>query len=137
MKNMKGFRTAVALVLVFVMVFGNALAGPWYIENGDITVNAVMNGEKQTQTVAQGETSREEDNPTISSQDPNTASAHMVTINAGAGATANVTFDGLNIDVSGMKYTSAVKTTGDGNVNIELEGDSTIKSGNYAAGLHV
>ncbi|MCR5566751.1 MAG: hypothetical protein K6F61_07845 [Clostridiales bacterium] len=135
MKNMKGFRTAVALVLVFVMVFGNTLAEPWYIENGDITVNAVMNGEKQTQTVAQGETSREEDNPTISSQDPNTASAHTVTINAGAGATANVTLENLNIDVSGTNYAAAVKTTGDGDVNIELEGDSTIKSGNYAAGL--
>lgn len=110
MKNRNGFRTAVALLLAVVMTFGNALADPWYIENGSITVNAVMNGETQTQTVEQGETSREDNDPTISSQNPDTASSNIVTINAGAGATAQVTFDDLNIDVSGTSGAAAVKT---------------------------
>ena len=40
MKNMRGFRTAVALLLVFAMVFGSALAGKYDVSEGSVYVHA-------------------------------------------------------------------------------------------------
>ncbi len=48
--------------------------------------------------------------------------------------TANVTLKDVNIDVSGNK-TAAVSTSGESNVTIEPEGESTIKSGHHHADL--
>ncbi len=48
--------------------------------------------------------------------------------------TANVTLKDVNIDVSDNK-TAAVFTSGESNVTIELEGESTIKSGHHHADL--
>ena len=59
---------------------------------------------------------------------------NTLTINAEKDQTASVTLSGVNIDVSG-KGKAAVSTTGEGNVSIELDGDSTLKSGEKHAGL--
>ena len=67
-----------------------------------------------------------------------------VTIDVADGAKANVTLDGVNIDVSGTggdiisdQYTgeAAVKITGNGDVTLELDGESTVQSGYYRAGV--
>ncbi|MBP5623524.1 MAG: hypothetical protein J6X36_01490 [Lachnospiraceae bacterium] len=58
-----------------------------------------------------------------------------VVINSGAGAKAVVVFDGLNIDKSDRDYNAAVTTSGDGDVTIELDGNSSVKSGYERAGI--
>ena len=108
------------------------LAGDYYIEDGNITVHAQETG----QTIAQGSGSPQEDNePVISNRNPDTPSSNTVTISAEAGQTANVTLDDVNIDASGEENTAAVKTEGEGNVNIEIDGDNTVKSGINSAGI--
>ena len=59
---------------------------------------------------------------------------NTVTINAEKDQTANVTLSGVNIDVRD-KGKAAVSTTGEGNVSIELNGGSTLRSGYEHAGL--
>ena len=126
MKGSKIVSTLLALLL-FAGVPAAALAAEWDIGNGDITVNAGSGG----QTVTQGGGAAVEDNDPIitgSSQE------NTVTINAEKDQTANVTLSDVYIDVSG-KSEAAVTTTGDGNVSIELDGESTLKGGYKHAGL--
>ena len=129
MKRMKGFRAVTALVLAFVMLLGNALAKTYDISVGGIIIHVTVDD----QLVKQG-TDKE-----VSDREPviitGKTTGNTVTINADQGTAAEVTFKDLDIDVSGKTYTAAVKTEGDGNVAIELDGDNSLKSGNMAAGL--
>ena len=59
---------------------------------------------------------------------------NTVTINAEKDQTANVTIEDVNIDMS-VAGKAAVSTTGEGNVNIELNGSNALKSGHSHAGL--
>ena len=126
MKGKKIVSTLLALLLL-TGVPVSALAAEWDIGKGDITVNAGSGG----QTVTQGGGAAVVDSAPVitgSSQD------NTLTINAEKDQTASVTLSGVNIDVSG-KGKAAVSTTGEGNVSIELDGDSTLKSGEKHAGL--
>ena len=126
MKGKKIVSTLLALLLLASLPV-SALAAEWDIGNGDITVNAGSGG----QTVTQGsQVNVSDDAPVITGS----SDEHSVTINAEKDQTANVTLSDVNIDVSG-KSEAAVTTTGDGNVSIELDGDSTLKSGEEHAGL--
>ncbi len=105
----------------------SALAATWDISKGDITVNAESGG----QTVTQGGGAAVPDSaPVITG----TSKENNVTINAESGQTASVTLSGVNIDVRD-KGKAAVSTTGEGNVSIELNGGSTLRSGYEHAGL--
>ena len=126
MKGKKIVSTLLVLLLLASLPV-SALAAEWDISKGDITVNAGSGG----QTVTQGGGAAVEDNDPIitgSSQE------NTVTINAEKDQTANVTLSDVYIDVSG-KSEAAVTTTGDGNVSIELDGESTLKGGYKHAGL--
>ena len=103
------------------------LAEPWYLENGDITVNA---GESE-QTVSQGDRQNVPDPAPVITQSGTDVTNNTVTINADAGCTANVTLGGVNINAGG----AAIQTSGGGNVNIELDGKNTVQSGNNHAGV--
>lgn len=107
------------------------LAEPWYLEKGDITVNAGESG----QTVSQGDQQNVPDPAPVITQSGTDVTNNTVTINADAGCTANVTLDGVNIDVSGDSGEAAIQTGGAGNVVIELDGDNTVKSGDNHAGV--
>ena len=114
-------------LLLFVSLPMSALAATWDISNGDIIVNAGSGG----QTVTQGGGAAVEDNaPVIKGS----STENTVTINAEKDQTANVTIEDVNIDVSGAGK-AAVSTTGEGNVNIELNGSNALKSGHSHAGL--
>ena len=118
--------TLLALLLLVSMPM-SALAATWDISKGDITVNAESGG----QTVRQGGGAAVPDSaPVITG----TSKENNVTINADSGQTANVTLSGVNIDVRD-KGKAAVSTTGEGNVSIELNGGSTLRSGYEHAGL--
>ena len=126
---MKG-RIIVSTLLALLLFAGlpvSALAATWDIGNGDITVNAGSGG----QTVTQGsQVDVPDDAPVITGS----SKENNVTINAEKDQTANVTLSGVNIDVRD-KGKAAVSTTGEGNVSIELNGGSTLRSGYEHAGL--
>ena len=126
MKGKKILSTLLALLLLANLPV-SALAAEWDIGNGDITVNAGSGG----QTVTQGS---QVDVPDSAPVITGSSTENTVTINAEKDQTANVTLSGANIDVS-TKVKAAVSTTGEGNVSIELDGDSTLKSGFTHAGL--
>ena len=118
--------TLLALLLLVSMPM-SALAATWDISKGDITVNAESGG----QTVRQGGGAAVPDSaPVITG----TSKENNVTINAEKDQTANVTLSGVNIDVRD-KGKAAVSTAGEGNVSIELNGESTLRSGYEHAGL--
>ena len=118
--------TLLALLLLVSMPM-SALAATWDISNGDIIVNAGSGG----QTVRQGGGAAVPDSaPVITG----TSKENTLTINAESGQTASVTLSGVNIDVRD-KGKAAVSTTGEGNVSIELNGESTLRSGYEHAGL--
>ena len=126
MKGKKIVSTLLALLLLASLPV-SALAAEWDIGKGDITVNAESGG----QTVTQGGGAAIPDSaPVITG----TSKENNVTINADSGQTASVTLSGVNIDVRD-KGKAAVSTTGEGNVSIELNGGSTLRSGYEHAGL--
>ena len=126
MKGKKIVSTLLALLLL-TGVPVSALAAEWDISKGDITVNAGSGG----QTVTQGGGAAVEDSaPVITGS----STENTVTINAEKDQTASVTLSGVNIDVRD-KGKAAVSTTGEGNVSIELNGESTLRSGYEHAGL--
>mgnify|MGYP000957167635 CR=1 FL=1 len=126
MKKRKIVSTLLALLLLASLPV-SALAAEWDIGNGDITVNAGSGG----QTVTQGSQVDVPDSAPVitgSSQENN------LTIHAEKDQTANVTLSGVNIDVRD-EGKAAVSTIGEGNVSIELDGGSTLRSGYEHAGL--
>ena len=126
MKGRKIVSTLLALLLLASLPV-SAHAATWDIGKGDITVNAESGG----QTVTQGGGAAVPDSaPVITG----TSKENNVTINADSGQTASVTLSGVNIDVRD-KRKAAVSTTGEGNVSIELNGESTLRSGYEHAGL--
>ena len=126
MKGKKILSTLLALLLLASLPV-SALAAEWDIGNGDITVNAGSGG----QTVTQGS---QVDVPDSAPVITGSSTENTVTINAEKDQTASVTLSGANIDGSNT-VKAAVSTTGEGNVSIELDGDSTLKSGKGHAGL--
>lgn len=125
------FALALALLLA-VSLPVSALARDWYIDEGDITIRATENG----QTVSQGNTTEADVAPVIKQKDSSTSTSNTITIDADENATANVTLGGVNIDASSRgDNTAGIRTTGDGNVTIELDGNNSVKSAADAAGL--
>jgi len=126
MKGKKIVSTLLALLLLASLPV-SAHAATWDIGKGDITVNAESGG----QTVRQGGGAAVPDSaPVITG----TSKENNVTINAEKDQTANVTLSGVNIDVRD-KGKAAVSTAGEGNVSIELNGESTLRSDYEHAGL--
>ena len=106
-------------------------AANWYLEDGSVTVNADNSG----QTVTQGSGSAVPDEaPVITQRESSVETGNTITINAAENATANVTISDVNINTIG-EIKAAVSTGGKGNVNIELDGTNTLKSGREHAGL--
>lgn len=109
----------------------SAVADDWYLDDGDISVNASESG----QTVSQGTQSNIPDSaPVITQKDSTVSTSNSVTITAGENAAANVTLKDVNIDTSGTNQ-AAVEIKGGGNVTIELNGNNTVQSGDGHAGI--
>ena len=124
---MKKFLSITLSLLLAASMPLSALAETYDLSQGSITVNAESGG----QTVRQGGGAAVPDSaPVITG----TSKENTVTINAEKDQTANVTLSGANIDVSSAGK-AAVSTTGEGNVNIELNGSNALKSGHSHAGL--
>ena len=118
-----------SLVLLGAFIPSFVLAETWDLGKGDITVTAT----ETSQTVSQvnGET-KDDPDPVITS---NGKTENTVIINAGENATANVTLENVNIDVS-SKSEAAITTQGQGDVTLNLSGNNSVQSGIYHAGVH-
>ena len=128
------FALALALLLA-VSLPVSALARDWYIDDGDITISATEN----SQTVSQGSTTEADDAPVIKQRDSSNSTDKVIKVIAEKDATANVTLDGVNINTDANRRSeTAFHTEGEGDVNIELDGSNTLRSGYFskAAGLN-
>lgn len=126
----------VSLALIAVFLPTVAMADTWYLEDGSITVSATDSG----QNVSQGGVTKEDSAPVIRNRDSSASTTNNVTIKADTGATANVTLENTNIDTTGGAGPkgagdAAVRTEGGGNVNLNVELDNTLQSGNTRAGV--
>ena len=126
----------VSLALIAVFLPTVAMADTWYLEDGSITVSATDSG----QNVSQGGVTKEDSAPVIRNRDSSASTTNNVTIRADTGATANVTLEDTNIDTTGGAGPkgagdAAVRTEGAGNVNLNVELDNTLQSGNTHAGV--
>ena len=116
-------------VLLGTFIPSYVLAADWDLDKGSITVSATV----ESQTVSQaGGSPTVDHNPVITSSSGTTN--NTVTITAEKNATANVTLENVNID-TGKIGGAAITTSGEGNVNIELDGTNTVQSGNTHAGV--
>ena len=126
---------AAAFILTAAML--TTLAAPafaeiWHIEDGDITVKAGETGNDVTQ---KGTTTYGDTDTIITNSDKNTASSNTVTIEAkDKDDKVEVTLKDVNIDTS-SRSEAAVSVTGEGNTNIELDGDNALKSDIYSSGI--
>ena len=126
----------VSLALIAVFLPTVAMADTWYLEDGSITVSATESG----QNVSQGGVTKADSAPVIRNRDSSASTTNNVTIKADTGATANVTLEDTNIDTTGGAGPNgagdaAVRTEGGGNVNLNVELDNTLQSGNGHAGV--
>ena len=117
-----------SLVLLGTFIPSYVLAADWDLDKGSITVSATV----ENQTVSQaGGSPTVDHNPVITS---NGKTNNTVTITAEKNATANVTLENVNID-TGKTGGAAITASGEGNVNIELDGTNRVQSGNTHAGV--
>ena len=126
----------VSLALIAVFLPTVAMADTWYLEDGSITVSATESG----QNVSQGGVTKADSAPVIRNRDSSASTTNNVTIRADTGATANVTLEDTNIDTTGGAGPNgagdaAVRTEGGGNVNLNVELDNTLQSGDTRAGV--
>ena len=118
-----------SLVLLGTFIPSFVLADNWDLDKGSITVSATV----ESQTVSQaGGSPTVDHNPVITSSSGKTN--NTVTITAEKNATANVTLENVNID-TGTRGGAAITASGEGNVNIELDGTNRVQSGNDHAGV--
>ena len=118
-----------SLVLLGTFIPSFVLAADWDLDKGSITVSATV----ESQTVSQaGGSPTVDNNPVITSSSGTTG--NTVTITAEKNATAKVTLENVNID-TGTTGGAAITTSGEGNVNIELDGTNTVQSGENHAGV--
>ena len=121
------FTLALALLLA-VSLPVSALAGEWFIDDGDIIISATENG----QTVKQGDKDAEEDAaPVIKQKNSETTTDKTIKIETTGGATADVTIEKVNIKSSGDAI-----DVGSSSADITLEGENKIFSESGSA-LHV
>ena len=126
-------RTVSILVILLMLLLlpVQAFAEEYDLANGSITVTADSSGQSVSQGGGPGVL---QTTPTVIYQTVG-ATANTIEIEAEAGQTAEVTLKDVNIDRSGTFNAAALLTDGDGNVNIELDGDNTLQSGHNRAGL--
>ena len=118
-----------SLVLLGTFIPSFVLADNWDLDKGSITVSATA----ENQTVSQaGGSPTVDHNPVITSNGNSTS--NTVTITAAENATANVTLENVSID-TGKTGGAAITASGEGNVNIELDGTNRVQSGNTHAGV--
>ena len=116
------------LIAVFLPV--SVLADEYDLNEGSVTVSTSKGADGSTkQDVSHKGTTKPDSNPTITSK--GTETKNTITIKAEADTTANVTIKDTNIKTD----KAAIKTEGEGNVSLNVEGTNTVSSGDKHAGV--
>ena len=123
---------ALSALLIAAFLPVSVLADEYDLNEGSVTVSTTKGADGSTQqNVTHKDNTKPDSNPIITSKGQKTD--NTITINAGAGTTANVTIKDANISASSGK--AAIKTGGEGNVNLNVEGTNTVSSGSNYAGV--
>ncbi len=121
---------SVLLIAAFLPM--SVLADEYDLSEGSVTVSTTKGADGSTkQEVTHKDSTKEDSNPTISSSGK---TDNTITIKADAGTTANVTIKDTNIDSLGTSK-AAVKTEGEGDVNLNVEGKNTVYGDEGHAGV--
>ena len=108
----------------------SVLADEYDLNEGSVTVSTSKDADGSTrQDVSHKGTTKPDSNPIITSKGQKTD--NTITIKADDGTTANVTIKDANIKTDN----AAIKTEGQGNVNLNVEGTNTVSSGDKHAGV--
>ena len=123
---------ALSALLIAAFLPLSVLADEYDLNEGSVTVSTTKGADGSTQQdVSHKGTTKPDSNPIITSNGQKTG--NTITIDAGAGTTANVTIKDTNI--SAPAGNAAIKTEGKGNVNLNVEGTNTVSSGDKHAGV--
>ena len=123
---------ALSALLIAAFLPLSVLADEYDLSQGSVTVSTTKGADGSTQqNVTHKENTKPDSNPIITSNGNETK--NTITIDAGAGTTANVTIKDTNI--SAPAGNAAIKTEGKGNVNLNVEGTNTVSSGDKHAGV--
>ena len=121
---------ALSALLIAAFLPLSVLADEYDLNEGSVTVSTTKGADGSTQQdVSHKGTTKPDNNPTITSNGKQTD--NTITIDAGAGTTANVTIKDANISTG----SAAIKTEGKGDVNLNIEGTNTVSSGRNNAGV--
>ena len=121
---------ALSALLIAAFLPLSVLADEYDLTQGSVTVSTTKGADGSTQQkVTHKDTTKPDSNPTITSNGNETK--NTITIKADAGTTANVTVKDTNISTG----SAAIKTGGEGNVNLNVEGTNTVASGVGHAGV--
>ena len=121
---------ALSALLIAAFLPLSVLADEYDLNEGSVTVSTSKGADGSTkQDVSHKGTTKPDSNPIITSKGQKTG--NTITIDAGAGTTANVTIKDANISTG----KAAIKTEGEGNVNLNVEGTNTVSSGSNYAGI--
>ena len=121
---------ALSALLIAAFLPVSVLADEYDLNQGSVTVSTTKQPDGSTkQEVTHKDNTKPDSNPTITSNGNETK--NTITIQAGAGTTANVTIKDTNISTG----SAAIKTGGEGNVNLNVEGTNTVASGVGHAGV--
>ena len=121
---------ALSALLIAAFLPLSVLADEYDLNEGSVTVSTTKGADGSTQqNVTHKDNTKPDSNPIITSKGVPTDKT--ITINAGAGTTANVTIKDTNISTG----SAAIKTEGEGNVSLNVEGTNTVSSGDKHAGV--
>ena len=121
---------ALSALLIAAFLPLSVLADEYDLNEGSVTVSTSKGADGSTkQDVSHKGTTKPDSNPIITSKGQKTG--NTITIDAGAGTTANVTIKDANISTG----SAAIKTEGKGDVNLNVEGTNTVASGDKHAGV--
>ena len=133
-KRLTGLMLCIILAIGMLPVAGRkakaAESGNTVFKIGDGDVNIVVNS---TGTTVRGNAFT--GNEIVIEGDKDTAVDNSISIEVGENLAVTVVLRNVNIDVSGVFDTPAVRVKGDGTVTFELEGVNTVKSAACHAGV--
>ena len=121
---------ALSALLIAAFLPLSVLADEYDLSEGSVTVSTSKGADGSTQQdVSHKGTTKPDSNPIITSKGQKTD--NTITIKADDGTTANVTIKDANIKTDN----AAIKTEGQGNVNLNVEGTNNVSSGDWHAGV--
>ena len=123
-----------ALMAMVSSIATAAFADTYDLNKGSVTVETKDNGNTYV-TQANTETTDHLDTTGVTITSDGKQTSNTITVNTAENQTTNVTLEDVNIKEDQWSGGAAMTINGKGNTEIELNGDNTLISGNYHAGL--